>query len=312
MSRTKLLAAAVLVAGGLAAGAWARLVPQAGAQAPPPNPPAGKVERLAEGGLLDLAVRIGSAPAPAWEFKYYAPAPPLSLGSIEQAAATYATDGWEYAGAVKLTYVSEGDEKRIEAADPAQLKRFGAATRGQQAPLMAVDVLVFKRPARAKVAAAELLFDKLVERAGPAVTAGELLARVQEKVDQPNTPPAVQRLVQMRALEAQIAVMQQKLDDLRKANKKSAVLTAKDLGAGTDLRQVMTALVALADARYGAEGRKQRLSFSHGKVGGKTTPDGGHVLIGDDAVDGLTIEGDPDAVDWLVEVARKLKPGVGK
>jgi hypothetical protein len=289
MSRTKLLAAAVLVAGGLAAGTWARLVPTAGAQAPPQNPPAGKVEHLGEGALLSLAVKIGSAPA--WEFKYYAPKAPLSLAAIEQAAATYAADGWEYAGAVKLTNVTD-ERKRIVMADSNMQLAAG--------PLL-LDVLVFKRPARARntaVQAGELLLEKLDETPGRNLRAAELLAQVaKDPANQPNVPPAAVRLVQMRKLEAEIAAMQQKLDALRKAEKKTAVLTAKDLGAGTDLQQVMTALAALADARYGADGRRQRLSFSVGKVDppkNETT--------------GLTIEGDPDAVDWLVEVAKKLKP----
>jgi RNA polymerase sigma factor (sigma-70 family) len=293
MSRTKRIAAAVLVAGGLAAGAWARLAP-AGAQAPP----AGAARPAAQPDLplpQALAVDAGR-PVPAWEFKYYAAGTPLTLWMIEEAAGKFAPDGWEYSGAVTLTLISDEEKKRIEGADANTFKL--AAARAAGFPGTGLTVLVFKRPAKrvAANAVAEQLFAQLAAEAQNQNVTGDLLKLAQKQFDQAaKWPPAAGKVAQARVLEAKIAELQKQLNDLRAETKKTAVLTHKDLGAGTDLSQVMTALVALADARYGADGRRQRLSFSHGNVGP------------DFKTEGLTVEGDPDAVDWIVEVAGKLK-----
>jgi RNA polymerase sigma factor (sigma-70 family) len=342
MTRMKLMAAAVLVAGGLAAGAWARLVPQAGAEPPkveaksdkgdakaqPPRPtdkvdPAKAGQRgntkPNEAELLSLFLtqilpqdgkpviqglptdgdvllaevltqQIAAKPAaPTWEFKYYAPMPPLTLGAIEAVAAKYAPDGWEYAGCVKLTYLSDDDREVIEAADVAQLKRFVDAMKAGSA-LMSLDVLVFKR--QVKRAAHATALTQLREDQKYREL---LILRGQEDLARAADPAEQAKRKQVRDLEAQLADIQKKLADLRDTHKKSCVLTHEQLGPA-DLGQVMTALVALADARYGEEGRRQRLTFSHGKVGPKHE------------TDGLTITGDPDAVDWVAAIAEKLKP----
>src|SRR5579883_45326 len=76
MSRTKLIAAALLVAGGLAAGAWARLVPQAGAQdAAPPKPAEPRANSAQDSFSRMYAEHVGApgdsrAAPPVWEFKY--------------------------------------------------------------------------------------------------------------------------------------------------------------------------------------------------------------------------------------------------
>jgi hypothetical protein len=153
------------------------------------------------------------------------------------------------------------------------------------------DVLVFKRPARGKTAAgqANQLLMELALRANPDNTT--LLPQVLAgAADQASRSPRVEpRVLQKRKLEAEIALLQKRLDDLRAADRRAAVFAAADLGPKADLGKLMTVLVSLADVRYGEEGRKQRLSFSHSR-------------------DGLKVEGDPDAVDWVVEVVGKLKP----
>jgi hypothetical protein len=252
---------------------------------------------LVAGDLLTLIAQQQPAAkpaAPTWEFKYYAPMPPLTLGSIEAAAAKYGPDGWEFAGSVKLTYLTDDDRKAIEAADVTQLKRFADALKLPGAGFMSLDVLVFKRQAKpvAQVAAPPRNRDTQMYRELMALRATEALAKAADPAEQAKRQ-------KVRDLEAQLATIQKQLADLRVTHKKSAVLTHKELVPAVDFGQVMTALVALADARYGAEGRRQRLTFSQGRVGPKNE------------TDGLTITGDPDAVDWVVGIAEKLKPATG-
>jgi hypothetical protein len=341
----KLMAAAVVVAGGLAAGAWARLVPQAAAEPPkieaksdknegkvppprpaepgeggavapdaaeqlllqffgqaqPPTTPPMKVDEqeLVVGDLLaQIAAKQDAAKkpaAPTWEFKYYLPIGLIGLGTIEAAAAKYAPDGWEFAGSVRLTYLSDANRKRIDADDPSLLDLVG--NKNKFPPGM--DVLVFKRPAKPAAHAAT------APQPGYAQAYRNLYSlRAQQALAGAADPAERAKRQQVRELEAQLAAIQKQLADLRDTHKKSVVLTHKELGTAADLDQVMTALVALTDARYGADGRKQRVTVIHGPVGPKDEPALRTV--------GLTITGDPDAVDWVVGIAEKLKPATGE
>jgi hypothetical protein len=218
---------------------------------------------------------------PAWEFKYYAPAAPLSLASVEGSAAKYAADGWVYAGALSLPRVSPDDVKRIEFADDAARKQtvLGAA----------VNVLVFRRPAAGRNDAKLAL-----ERTALADDVQLLDLTTRIELLRGSTPPTGPE----QALEAQIIDLQKKLADLRAKKKKTVVLTRDDLGPNTDPASMMTILKTLSAVRYGAEEWGQRLSFSQVKAG--TTGTSGL----------LTIEGDSAAVDWVVGVAKTLKAQV--
>jgi hypothetical protein len=291
MSRTKLIAAALMVAGGLAAGAWARLTPPAGAQDPTP-PEKRHGEPRAEGGRLPLSRELEILGRPGvtftapsrWEFKHYVPAGSLSPTVIEQVAARHAADGWVYSGTATFPDPSPADRSRIEFADAGRRARGGP-----------VDVLVFRRPA-----AAEPNIE--LNRA----TGEALLLQFQ---GYQNTPPGMSQpggnrpaqrqggtaVLPPASAAEQIAALQKQIDALRAAagQRPAPPAITVEFGPGVDTGRVVTVLETLAEVRYGAAWR-QKVGFSR-----------------DDSIPGgLKLMGDAAAVEWAAGLARTLKASV--
>jgi hypothetical protein len=103
---------------------------------------------------------------------------------------------------------------------------------------------------------------------------------------------------QITELQHKLALQYKKLTALRAADQQylTLTLTKQDLGPDADLVRVMTALVSLADIRFGPDERKRRLSFTVGQIDAKTQ-----------SFEGLVVAGDAEAVNWVSGVAERLK-----
>jgi hypothetical protein len=136
LTRTKMLVAALLLAGTFSIGIGSRHLPSAEAQAPPADPNAASVKKA-----IDWLK--ANPPQPRWEYKFLPVPKPLSSADLQKVLNASDREGWEYCGTQELT----GEVK----------------AKDMQPGSAGVPHMVFKRPRqagtddRAAVAALELL-----------------------------------------------------------------------------------------------------------------------------------------------------------
>ncbi len=285
--RTKLLAAAVLLAGGLTAGVGSGWLAAAAAQLPakPDNPPVANPTRaeVALGdfdgeGRVDVLVTT-DVPANKWEFCYYVPKGPLTVPQFEAAVA-------KYAGQFKAEFVGTA---RMSTAEITKAGNRVAAEnpKGFAGPQQVAEVLVFKRPATAlTVTAGELhLGNDRVQLNRGSIDLLQPLT-VQGTVRQGEGTLSLDVVTPDRAkdLEDQIKKLQAELDKLRARSGKQVTLSAAEVGI--DPNAMMVFLDKLAAKRFGP-GHRQRLGLGASSAA-------------------LDIWGDAEAVQWAVGVVKKL------
>jgi hypothetical protein len=261
--RTKALAAAVLLAGGLMTAVGSGWLAPAGAQQPD-KPDDRDARQVLE--FYNAFIDTGT-PAPQTEFCYYVPKEPPTVAQFEAAVARYTAHfKAEFVGVARLhTHEITRLGARVASDDPK-----GLAARPQ-----VVEALVFKRaaPPQGKVTLLDGSRDRLVRNA--------LLLDLSRSMDLAvKGDPALKA----RELEAQIKQLQAQLDEIRKQSRTTAKVSKTDLGI--DPLEMMTFLNRVAQQRFGKDAR-ERLQLSVGS-------------------DGLSLEGDAEAVKWALDVIRKV------
>lgn len=103
MTRTKLIAVGVLLAGALTTGLGARLLSSADAQGPPADPNAQQIRKAVE------FLKTHPQPAPdRWEYKFLPMTKAPTTEDLTKILAEVGRDGWEYCGAQNLVTGVEG------------------------------------------------------------------------------------------------------------------------------------------------------------------------------------------------------------
>jgi RNA polymerase sigma factor (sigma-70 family) len=102
LTRTKLLAASVVLVGLLTTGIGANVLSSAGAQAPTPDQSPESVKRA-----IDF-LRAGQTPRDRFEYKFVPVDKPLATSDLQRVLAAADQDGWSYCGAQELAQEKSG------------------------------------------------------------------------------------------------------------------------------------------------------------------------------------------------------------
>ena len=284
LHRTKLLAAAVLVAGGLAAGAGSGWLATADAQSPPkpaapvlpaaPAKPAAEAERKARQAqadvddlarkLSELMAQKAKVPALATNEFYYVPRggdAAVTPTEFEAMVRDHEGKGWEFLGVVEMTWAGpvKGGSK---AQEPSALPTF-----------------VFRRPAArpappTKSGLAPAVDKPAAREPKPGESGKTGLKQLAQKAAASADEQALQ--AEVKRLTAELAALRGGPKEVRLA-KSSLSLSPHDM---------QRVLATLAAERFGTDGKKPL------------------TLEASDTE--LTLRGSAEVVDWAADMARKL------